>query len=183
MEILGNSSANMPGPDDQAFYASPEARMLLTDGTGSKIVQICMLEQTRIGSVCSVGPNLMDGQNLADAYHIFAHPLKSPLQISSPKLSFFLAAGHIFFTVELSFYYFDQSYCCHDRTQRLGLVLKILLLLSLPLPLLLWPIIGIVGSLLVGVGYGIFTPLIATFEAVGEHVIDKFFHCFTVSSL
>ncbi|KAF6164051.1 hypothetical protein GIB67_037817 [Kingdonia uniflora] len=70
--------------------------------------------------------------------------------------------------------HFLWTYCCMIKTKRLGLTLKILLLVSLPLPLILWPVIGIPGSLLVGLGYGIFTPLKATFEASGEKVMDKF---------
>lgn len=56
-----------------------------------------------------------------------------------------------------------------------------MVLLSLLIPLILWPIIAILGSILGGIGYGFFAPLIATFEAVGENVTDKFYHCFTVS--
>lgn len=67
------------------------------------------------------------------------------------------------------------------RTKRLGLVLKILAMLLLPVPLVLWPIVGIVCSFLGGVAYGFFAPLLATFEAVGENVTDKFIHCFVVS--
>lgn len=67
------------------------------------------------------------------------------------------------------------------RTKRLGLILKILSLLLLPVPLVLWPIVGIVCSFLGGIAYGFFAPLLATFEAVGESVTDKFFHCFVVS--
>uniref|UniRef100_A0A2N9E704 Uncharacterized protein n=1 Tax=Fagus sylvatica TaxID=28930 RepID=A0A2N9E704_FAGSY len=65
-----------------------------------------------------------------------------------------------------------------QRTKKLGLVLKIVVLVLLPVPLVLLPIFGIVGSLLGGVGYGLFAPLLATFEAVGENVTDKFYHCF-----
>ncbi|XP_020082943.1 uncharacterized membrane protein At3g27390 [Ananas comosus] len=75
--------------------------------------------------------------------------------------------------------HFIWTYYCLIKTKRIGLVLKILLLITLPVPLLLWPVFGILGSLLVGIGYGYFTPLIATFEAVGEDVLDKFSHCFT----
>ncbi|XP_057428510.1 uncharacterized membrane protein At3g27390 isoform X2 [Lotus japonicus] len=64
------------------------------------------------------------------------------------------------------------------RTKRLGLVLKVVVLLCLPVPLLLWPVVGVVGSLLGGIGYGFFAPLLATFEAVGEGVTNKFHHCF-----
>ncbi|XP_073260802.1 uncharacterized membrane protein At3g27390 isoform X2 [Populus alba] len=74
--------------------------------------------------------------------------------------------------------HFLYTYYCVARTRRLGFVLKIAVLLLLPVPLVLWPVIGIGGSLLGGIGYGFFAPLLATFEAVGENVKDKFYHCF-----
>ncbi|KAL6329985.1 hypothetical protein AAG906_039900 [Vitis piasezkii] len=74
--------------------------------------------------------------------------------------------------------HFLWTYYCVTKTKRLGLVVKVLALISLPLPLLLWPILAIVGSLLGGLGYGFFAPLVATFEAVGETTTDKFFYCF-----
>ncbi|XP_050382283.1 uncharacterized membrane protein At3g27390 isoform X2 [Argentina anserina] len=74
--------------------------------------------------------------------------------------------------------HFVWTYYCVVRSKRLGLVLKILALVLLPVPLVLWPVVGVVGSLLGGIGYGIFSPLLATFEAVGENVRDKFYHCF-----
>ncbi|KAI3920493.1 hypothetical protein MKX01_000832 [Papaver californicum] len=67
---------------------------------------------------------------------------------------------------------------CVIKTKRLGLTLKILVLVFLPLPLVLWPVIGIVANLLFGIGYGFFNPLIATFEATGEQVMDKAYHYF-----
>ncbi|XP_022758877.1 LOW QUALITY PROTEIN: uncharacterized membrane protein At3g27390 [Durio zibethinus] len=69
---------------------------------------------------------------------------------------------------------FELSY----RTKRLGLVLKIVVLVSLVVPLVLWPVVAVVGSLLGGIGYGFFAPLIATFEAVGQNAVDKCYHCF-----
>ncbi|KAK3017280.1 hypothetical protein RJ639_007392 [Escallonia herrerae] len=74
--------------------------------------------------------------------------------------------------------HFFWTYFCVVKTKRLGWVLKILVLVLLPVPLVLWPIIAIVGSILGAIGYGFFAPLIATFEAVGVNVTDKFFHCF-----
>ncbi|KAH9793838.1 hypothetical protein KPL71_004675 [Citrus sinensis] len=74
--------------------------------------------------------------------------------------------------------HFIWTLYCVLRTKRLGPVLKIVALLVLPVPLILWPIVGIVGSLLGGIGYGFFAPLIATFEAVGVDVTDKCYHCF-----
>nr|CAB3470361.1 unnamed protein product [Digitaria exilis] len=74
--------------------------------------------------------------------------------------------------------HFIWTYYCVLKTERIGLVLKILTGILLPLPLLLLPILAIVGSLLGGIGYGAFVPLMATFEAVGEGVTDKLAHCF-----
>lgn len=62
----------------------------------------------------------------------------------------------------------------------MGLFLKLLSLLLLPIPLLLWPVVVAVGSVLVGLGYGFGTPLVATFEAVGENRDAKFYHAFMV---
>ncbi|KAM7492443.1 hypothetical protein LguiA_035364 [Lonicera macranthoides] len=77
--------------------------------------------------------------------------------------------------------HFFWTYLCVAKTKRLGWVLKILLLVLLPVPLVLWPVIVIVGSMFGGIGYGFFAPLIATFEAVGENATHKFYHCFALN--
>ncbi|KAI3703946.1 hypothetical protein L1987_74143 [Smallanthus sonchifolius] len=64
------------------------------------------------------------------------------------------------------------------RTKRLGCVLKMLIILFLFLPLVLWPAVSVSGSLLGGIGFGFFAPLIATFEVIGTDRKDKCFHCF-----
>ncbi|TXG55590.1 hypothetical protein EZV62_020846 [Acer yangbiense] len=74
--------------------------------------------------------------------------------------------------------HFIWTFYCVLRTKRLGPVLKMVVVVALPVPLILWPIVGIVGSLLGGIGFGFFAPLFATFEAVGENVADKCYHCF-----
>uniref|UniRef100_I1Q778 Uncharacterized protein n=1 Tax=Oryza glaberrima TaxID=4538 RepID=I1Q778_ORYGL len=74
--------------------------------------------------------------------------------------------------------HFIWTYYCVLKAERIGLVLKILAAMLLPLPLLLLPVVAISGSLLGGIGYGVFIPLMATFEAVGEGVADKLTHCF-----
>ncbi|KAK9676638.1 hypothetical protein RND81_11G090300 [Saponaria officinalis] len=66
---------------------------------------------------------------------------------------------------------------CVCTTKKLGMTVKVLLLLGLPVPLLIWPIVSVAGSFLGGVAFGYFAPLLATFEAVGENVADKFYHC------
>lgn len=65
------------------------------------------------------------------------------------------------------------------RSKKLGPVLKVVLLIILPVPFFLLLVFGIAGSVLVGLGYGFFTPLVATFEAVREGRQNKFVHCFT----
>eukprot|EP00250_Pteridium_aquilinum_P004085 c14322_g1_i2 orf=270-2129(-) len=64
------------------------------------------------------------------------------------------------------------------RTKKLGPVLRVVLLLILPVPFFLVLVFGIAGSVLTGLGYGFFTPLVATFEAVREGRENKFVHCF-----
>ncbi|EOX93588.1 Uncharacterized protein TCM_002466 isoform 2 [Theobroma cacao] len=70
------------------------------------------------------------------------------------------------------------TYFCVARTKRLGLVLKIVVLVSLVVPVVLWPVVAVVGSLLGGIGYGFCAPLVTTFEAVGQNAADKCYHCF-----
>ncbi|KAF2602099.1 hypothetical protein F2Q70_00027153 [Brassica cretica] len=79
--------------------------------------------------------------------------------------------------------HFIWTYYCLARTKRIGLVLKTLALIFFPLPLLLWPVTGIAGSLLSGIAYGFFTPLMATFEAIGESITSKSYHCIVDGSL
>ncbi|CAN6479673.1 unnamed protein product [Victoria cruziana] len=62
------------------------------------------------------------------------------------------------------------------RTRRVGMLLKTLVLPLLPVPLVLWLVLSIVGSLLVGISCGLFAPLAGTLQAVGAKE-DKFYHC------
>ncbi|KAJ4831106.1 hypothetical protein Tsubulata_027026 [Turnera subulata] len=98
--------------------------------------------------------------------------------IIGPIVAGIIVIGDSAVIIGLWIAHFLWTYYCVARTKRIGLVLKILALLLLPVPLLLWPVAGIVGSLLGGIGYGFFAPLLATFEAVGENVKEKFYHCF-----
>ncbi|XP_022154178.1 uncharacterized membrane protein At3g27390 [Momordica charantia] len=63
--------------------------------------------------------------------------------------------------------------------QQLGPVLKIFLCFgALPIPLILWPVVGIVASIVGGAAYGFFSPVLGTFDAVGESKTNQLFHCF-----
>ncbi|XP_077216994.1 putative membrane protein At3g27390 isoform X2 [Tasmannia lanceolata] len=107
-----------------------------------------------------------------------------PKELPSKFIFIHPTGGVIHFGVTFGFIFLSQITALQLRkislvpTKKLGPVLKTLVLLFLPVPLILWPILGIVGSILLAIGYGFFAPLIATFEAVGEQVVDKLFHCF-----
>ncbi|RDX81182.1 putative membrane protein, partial [Mucuna pruriens] len=94
------------------------------------------------------------------------------------RLYFLSILQHVLLLIFL--FTFLKTLAFDNRTSRFGLVFKVVVLMCLPVPLLLWPIVGVVGSLLGGIGYGFFAPLLATFQAVGEgeNVNHKFHHCF-----
>ncbi|XP_024028620.1 uncharacterized membrane protein At3g27390 [Morus notabilis] len=98
--------------------------------------------------------------------------------IIGPIVVAILVAGNSAVIIGLWPAHFLWTYYCVAKSKKLGLVLKILVLVVLPLPLVLWLVVGIFASLLGGIGYGIFAPLIATFEARGANFRDKFYHCF-----
>lgn len=62
----------------------------------------------------------------------------------------------------------------------MGPVVKLLLLISVSGILVLWLIVGVVGSVLAGLAYGFLAPVMATFDAVGEGKERPLVHCFVV---
>ncbi|KAF4385831.1 hypothetical protein F8388_010387 [Cannabis sativa] len=71
------------------------------------------------------------------------------------------------------------AYYCILWAKKLGPVLKLFLCISvLPVSLILWPVVGILGSIVGGAAYGLFSPILATFEAVGEGRTSRLYHCF-----
>ncbi|PIA56166.1 hypothetical protein AQUCO_00700487v1 [Aquilegia coerulea] len=100
------------------------------------------------------------------------------IKVFGPLATIIVLVGNSAVTIGLWPAHAVWTYYCVTKTKRIGLTLKILILVCLPVPLVLWPIFAIVGSLLVGLGYGFFTPLIETFEASGETISDKVLHYF-----
>ncbi|CAN4110125.1 unnamed protein product [Withania somnifera] len=98
--------------------------------------------------------------------------------IFGPIVTVIIAVGNSAVVIGLWPAHFIWTYYCVAKSNRLGWVLKIALLVLLPVPLILWPIIAIIGSLLGGIGYGFFAPLFATFEAIGGNITCKIYHCF-----
>lgn len=69
------------------------------------------------------------------------------------------------------------TYWCILRAKQLGPVLKLVLCVCVSVLLILWPLVGIIGSIIGGAAYGFLSPIFATFDAVGEGKTDEFFHC------
>ncbi|CAK9197786.1 unnamed protein product, partial [Sphagnum troendelagicum] len=99
--------------------------------------------------------------------------------IVGPPSVLIMFAGHMAVVIGLWPVHVTCTYRTLALTKKLGIVLKVLSLVLLPIPLLLWPPAVAIGSLLVGVGYGFGQPLVATFEAVGESRDAKLFHSLT----
>lgn len=62
------------------------------------------------------------------------------------------------------------------KTNRLDAPLKVAFLFALPVLFAIWLALSIAGSVLVGVGYGFFTPWVSAFEAF-RHENKRFWHC------
>ncbi|WOL03093.1 hypothetical protein Cni_G11813 [Canna indica] len=67
-------------------------------------------------------------------------------------------------------------------TKKFGSLLKALIYLLMPVAMLLWPIVSIICTILTGIGFGVASPLIETFEAFKEGVQNKFTKCFTAGT-
>lgn len=66
---------------------------------------------------------------------------------------------------------------CIFRTKRFGELLKVIIFLLFPVPMVLWLPAATIGSVLTGLVFGIALPLMATFEAVREGASNKLVRC------
>ena len=61
--------------------------------------------------------------------------------------------------------------------------MKCLLILLVPIPIAIWTVVGVVGSAIMGIGYGYVWPVMETFKAISteqESLAIKLFRVFTV---
>uniref|UniRef100_A0A5B7AZA2 Uncharacterized protein n=2 Tax=Davidia involucrata TaxID=16924 RepID=A0A5B7AZA2_DAVIN len=60
--------------------------------------------------------------------------------------------------------------------------MKCILILTAPIPIALWTVVGIVGSVIMGIGYGFVWPVMETFRAISKEGVSipmKLIKCFT----
>ncbi|XP_030923623.1 uncharacterized membrane protein At3g27390-like [Quercus lobata] len=71
---------------------------------------------------------------------------------------------------------------CIMRTKKFGPFMKCLLILIVPIPIALWTVVGVVGSAIMGIGYGYVWPVLKTSRAISMEGVPlhmKLFRCFT----
>ncbi|KAK8466694.1 hypothetical protein PHAVU_008G145500 [Phaseolus vulgaris] len=96
-----------------------------------------------------------------------------------PLICVIIATGNTAIILALWTVHAVWTYYCVLRAKQLGPLLKLVICLCvLPALLVLWPVFGILGSILGGAAYGFLSPIFATFEAVEEGKDDKLYHCF-----
>ncbi|EEF35434.1 conserved hypothetical protein [Ricinus communis] len=98
--------------------------------------------------------------------------------IFCPLVCLIIAVGNSAITLGLWPLHVFWTYYSIMRAKQLGPVLKIVLCILLPAPLILWLAVGIVGSIIGGILYGFLSPVFATFDAVGEGKSNVLYHCF-----
>ena len=72
------------------------------------------------------------------------------------------------------------------RTKRLGPFMKCLLILLSPMPIAIWTVVGVVGSVVMAIFYAFVWPVMETFKAVSKEGLSfptKLVKCLTVQPL
>ncbi|XP_004489561.1 uncharacterized membrane protein At3g27390-like isoform X2 [Cicer arietinum] len=99
--------------------------------------------------------------------------------ILCPLICLIMTIGNSTIIISLWSMHTIWTYYCVIRCRQLGPLLKLVMCtILLPVMLILWPIVGIIGSIIGGAAYGFISPLFATFEAIEGGKNNKVFHCF-----
>ncbi|KAM7510270.1 hypothetical protein LguiB_009145 [Lonicera macranthoides] len=102
--------------------------------------------------------------------------------IFSPFVFLVIAFGDTGVVIGLWPLHLVWSIYCIIRTNRFGPYMKCLLILLSPIPIALWTIVGVVGSAIMGIGYGYIWPVMETFRAISKEGIPvhmRLIKCFT----
>ncbi|KAK9096899.1 hypothetical protein Sjap_022396 [Stephania japonica] len=97
-----------------------------------------------------------------------------------PVAALILIIGNVVVILGLFPYHVFWTLCTLFKTDRIDVPLKVAFLFGLPVLFGLWVGLGIVASVLVGIGYGFFTPWVSAFEAFRKDNCSesrKFYHC------
>ncbi|KAH1193614.1 putative membrane protein [Glycine max] len=96
-----------------------------------------------------------------------------------PLICLIIATGNTAIILGLWIVHSVWTYYCVVRAKQFGPILKLVIgLCVLPVLLVVYPIVGILGSIVGGAAYGFLSPIFATLEAVEEGKDVKFYHCF-----
>ncbi|EEF40053.1 uncharacterized membrane protein At3g27390 [Ricinus communis] len=101
--------------------------------------------------------------------------------IFSPFVLLVIAFGDTGVVIGLWPLHLVWSIYCLIKTKKFGPYMKCLLILLVPVPIVLWTVIGVAGSAIMGAGYGFIWPVMETFRAISmEGPINmKLIRCFT----
>lgn len=100
----------------------------------------------------------------------------------SPFVFLVIAFGDIGIVIGLWPCHLIWSIYCIARTKKFGPYMKSLLILTAPIPIALWTVVGVLGSVIMGIGYGFVWPVMETFRAISKEGISvpmKLFRCLT----
>ncbi|CAA7055206.1 unnamed protein product [Microthlaspi erraticum] len=98
--------------------------------------------------------------------------------IFCPLICLIMAIGNSAIIIGLLPVHFIWTLYSISSAKQLGPILKIFLCLCIPLSIIVWLVVSIIGSILGGAIYGFLSPIFATFDAVGEGKSNPLFHCF-----
>lgn len=88
--------------------------------------------------------------------------------IFSPFVFLVIAFGDTGVVIGLWPLHLFWSIYCLIRTNKFGVYMKILLISVVPIPIAIWTIVGVVGSAIMGIGYGFVWPVMETFRAISK---------------
>ncbi|KAL5714423.1 hypothetical protein ACHQM5_016388 [Ranunculus cassubicifolius] len=99
--------------------------------------------------------------------------------IFCPVVFLVIAFGDTVVVIGLWPVHFIWTTYCIAKSNKFGPFMKLLLIIGLPIPIVLWTVVGIVGSVIMGIFYAFIWPVMETFRAISkEGHLNKLVRCF-----